>query len=121
MQEQYYFLGHDLVKLMLQGGNNIHAAGVSVIARVLKDNSVISTVSLNNYFVSCLCFCSFFAFSDTGFISHSQLELSYNPIGPDGAKALAEVIKFHGSVKTLKLGWCQVTFSPCVKPVNFLL
>lgn len=37
-----------------------------------------------------------------------QLEVGYNPIGPDGAKALSEILKFHGNVKTLKLGWCQV-------------
>lgn len=37
-----------------------------------------------------------------------QLELGYNPIGPDGAKALSEVLKFHGNINTLKLGWCQV-------------
>ena len=42
------------------------------------------------------------------FLSLSQLELSYNPIGPDGAKALSEVLKFNGNVNTLKLGWCQV-------------
>lgn len=36
------------------------------------------------------------------------MELGYNPIGPDGAKALAEVLKFHGNVKDLNLGWCQV-------------
>ena len=41
-----------------------------------------------------------------------QLEVGYNPIGPDGAKALSEILKFHGNVKTLKLGWCQV------KPVD---
>lgn len=40
--------------------------------------------------------------------SVSQLELGYNPIGPDGAKALCEVLKFHGKVEILKLGWCQV-------------
>lgn len=41
-------------------------------------------------------------------ISHKQLELGYNPIGPEGAMALAEVLKFHGNVKDLMLGWCQV-------------
>lgn len=40
-----------------------------------------------------------------------QLELSYNPIGPEGAKALCEVISFHGKLETLKLGWCQVISS----------
>ncbi|RDX99553.1 putative disease resistance protein RGA4, partial [Mucuna pruriens] len=35
-------------------------------------------------------------------------ELSYNPIGPDGAKALAELLNFLGNIKTLKLGWCQI-------------
>lgn len=38
----------------------------------------------------------------------SQLEVGYNPIGPDGAKALSEVLKFHGNIQALKLGWCQV-------------
>lgn len=42
-----------------------------------------------------------------------QLELSYNPIGAEGAKALCEVLKFHGKVQTLKLGWCQV-FHSCI-------
>ncbi|KAH0461984.1 hypothetical protein IEQ34_009559 [Dendrobium chrysotoxum] len=67
------------------GGNNIHASGVSEIAQVLKDNSIITTTNS----------CSLF-----------QLELGYNPIGPDGAKALCEIIKFHGKLETLKLGWC---------------
>lgn len=47
-------MGHDCAELILQGGNNIHAAGVSAVARVLKDNSVITTVSSNNYSISCL-------------------------------------------------------------------
>lgn len=34
--------------LILQGGNNIHAVGVSAVAQVLKDNLVITTVSSNN-------------------------------------------------------------------------
>lgn len=29
----------------MQGGNNIHSKGASAIARVLKDNSVITSVS----------------------------------------------------------------------------
>ncbi|MCO5567712.1 hypothetical protein L7F22_021406 [Adiantum nelumboides] len=37
-----------------------------------------------------------------------MLELSYNPMGPDGAKILADFIKFHGNVQTLRLGWCQI-------------
>lgn len=40
-----------------------------------------------------------------------QLELSYNPIGPDGVKDLCEVLKFDGKIETLKLGWCQVVFN----------
>jgi Ran GTPase-activating protein (RanGAP) involved in mRNA processing and transport len=36
------------------------------------------------------------------------LEFSYNPIGPAGAKVLAETLKFHGNVQTLRLGWCQI-------------
>ena len=50
----------------------------------------------------------FFFFFFSLSLSLSQLELSYNPIGPDGAKALSEVLKFNGNVNTLKLGWCQV-------------
>lgn len=34
--------------------------------------------------------------------------MSYNPIGSDGVKALCDVLKFHGKIQTLKLGWCQV-------------
>ena len=50
----------------------------------------------------------FFSLSLSLSLSLSQLELGYNPIGPDGAKALSEVLKFNGNVNTLKLGWCQV-------------
>lgn len=32
--------------LNFQGGNNIHADGVGAIARMLKDNSIITTVSI---------------------------------------------------------------------------
>jgi hypothetical protein len=39
------------------------------------------------------------------------LDLAYNPIGADGAKAITEVLKFHGNINTLKLGWCQVNLS----------
>ncbi|KAH0461499.1 hypothetical protein IEQ34_009074 [Dendrobium chrysotoxum] len=63
------------------GGNNIHASGVSEIAQVLKDNSIITTTNSFSLFL---------------------LELVYNPIGPDGAKALYEIIKFHGKLETLK-------------------
>jgi len=31
-------------------------------------------------------------------------------MGPDGTKALCDIIKFHGKLETLKLGWCQVIF-----------
>ena len=73
----------------------------------MKDNDVITTVrpitfSLANPFT--------FSFPSLNLFL-SQLELGYNPIGPDGAKALAEVLKFHGNVKTLKLGWCQVNLN----------
>jgi hypothetical protein len=40
------------------------------------------------------------------------LELSYNPIGFEGVKSLFEVLKFHGKIKSLKLGWCQVFIPP---------
>jgi len=40
---------------IFQGGNNIHADGVTAVAQVLKDNLVITTVSLNSYLVSHLC------------------------------------------------------------------
>eukprot|EP00268_Persea_americana_P034994 TRINITY_DN3456_c0_g1_i13.p1 TRINITY_DN3456_c0_g1~~TRINITY_DN3456_c0_g1_i13.p1 ORF type:complete len:161 (+),score=31.89 TRINITY_DN3456_c0_g1_i13:215-697(+) len=39
---------------------------------------------------------------------NGQLELGYNPIGPEGAKSLSEVLKYHGKIETLKLGWCQL-------------
>lgn len=47
----------------------------------------------------------------TSLIFDLQLELSYNPIGADGSKILADFIKFHGNVQTLRLGWCQVKIS----------
>lgn len=56
-------------------------------------------------FSSLFC-CLSFVYPDTNFISFL---VSYNPIGPDWAKALAKVLKFHGNIKMLKLGWCQVT------------
>jgi hypothetical protein len=40
--------------------------------------------------------------------SITTLELGYNPMGPDGAKELAETIKFFGNVETLRLGWCKL-------------
>jgi len=40
---------------ILQGGNNIRAGGVNAVAQVLKDNLVITTVSLISYLVSHLC------------------------------------------------------------------
>lgn len=40
--------------------------------------------------------------------SITTLELGYNPMGPDGAKELADVIKFFGNVETLRLGWCKL-------------
>lgn len=76
---------------------------------MLKDNSVITTVWLQFSF-SVLVACLHYFIPNAKFIAFSQLELSYNPIGPDGAKALAEILKFHGNVNTLKLGWCQVRY-----------
>ncbi|KAF5201514.1 Nlr family card domain containing [Thalictrum thalictroides] len=64
------------------GGNNIHAMGVTAVAQVLKDNLVIK---------------SFLFPVGTWIQSHRT----------DGAKALAEVLKFHGKIEILKLGWCQ--------------
>ncbi|GJV33506.1 NLR family CARD domain-containing protein 3 isoform X2 [Tanacetum coccineum] len=29
-------------------------------------------------------------------------------MGPDGAKALSDVLKFHGNIKTLMIGWCKI-------------
>lgn len=40
-----------------------------------------------------------------------QFEFSYNPIGMNGAKVLADTLKFHGKIETLRLGWCQVYLS----------
>lgn len=37
-----------------------------------------------------------------------QFEFSYNPIGMNGAKVLADTLKFHGKIETLRLGWCQI-------------
>lgn len=112
----------------IQGGNNIHEKGVTAIAHVLKDNSIITTVS---------CFFSFFLIkfgllcrelylmplgSSYYYSILSQLELGYNPIGPEGAKALAEILKFHGKIETLKLGWCQVSLCRTMQhPLNLLV
>ena len=41
-------------------------------------------------------------------VTLKTLELGYNPMGPEGAKALATAIKFHGKIDTLRLGWCKV-------------
>ena len=40
--------------------------------------------------------------------SLTTLEMGYNPIGPEGAKQVAETIKFFGNIETLRLGWCKV-------------
>ena len=32
------------------------------------------------------------------------LELGYNPIGPKGAEALAETVKFHSKLTALRMG-----------------
>ncbi|GJY64466.1 NLR family CARD domain-containing protein 3 isoform X2 [Tanacetum coccineum] len=53
-----------------EGGNDIHAKGITAIAGVLKDNGVIAAVN--------------------------------------GAKALSDVLKFHGNIKTLMIGWCKI-------------
>ena len=37
------------------------------------------------------------------------LELGYNPIGAKGAEALAETVKFHSKLTTLRMGWCKIT------------
>lgn len=91
----------------MQGGNDIHAHGISVFARVLKDNSVITVVS-NQAAFSSQFDVNLHLHNMHLFHPRTQLELGYNPIGPDGAKALAEVLKFHGNIKDLMLGWCQV-------------
>ena len=36
------------------------------------------------------------------------LELGYNPIGVPGGKALAETVKFHGKLNTMRMGWCKI-------------
>lgn len=41
-----YTISFDWMMLFFQGGNNIHAKGVTAIAQMLKDNSVITTVSI---------------------------------------------------------------------------
>lgn len=95
----------------LQGGNNIHAEGVTALAEALKDNSIITFVSPSSFYL----FFSFLYLNVTTYnslssLSFSQLEVGYNPIGPDGVKALSEVLKFNGNIETLKLGWCQVIY-----------
>ncbi|KAK1437835.1 hypothetical protein QVD17_03635 [Tagetes erecta] len=60
------------------GRNDIHAKGATAIAEVLEDNNDITSI------------------------------IFYNPIGPDGAKALADILKFHGNIKTLNIGWCKI-------------
>ncbi|KAD4585298.1 hypothetical protein E3N88_22899 [Mikania micrantha] len=53
---------------------------VTAITEVLKDNDV-KTKQFN--------------------VSVMEItELGYNPIGPDGAKTLADILKFHGNIKT---------------------
>ncbi|KAL3824215.1 hypothetical protein ACJIZ3_020244 [Penstemon smallii] len=99
---------YNISRVYLQGGNDIHAKGITEIAQVLKDNSVITAVSASHVSK----FLTFYKIIQTMNLSLSlslcQLEIGYNPIGPDGAKALAEVLKFHGNVKDLMLGWCQI-------------
>lgn len=46
-----------------------------------------------------------------------QFEFSYNPIGMNGAKVLADTLKFHGKIETLRLGWCQVCLSVLRTPI----
>ena len=45
------------------------------------------------------------------YLCYMQFEFSYNPIGMNGAKVLADILKFHGKIETLRLGWCQVNLS----------
>jgi len=37
-----------------------------------------------------------------------RVVFSYNPIGAEGAKALAEILKYGMGVEVLKLGWCKI-------------
>jgi len=41
-----------------------------------------------------------------------QLELGYNPMGPEGPRPSRDTIKFHGNVETLRLGWCKSECPP---------
>lgn len=44
------------------------------------------------------------ALSPPPLLSHCR----YNPIGAEGAKALAEILKYGMAVEVLKLGWCKI-------------
>ncbi|KAI8522599.1 hypothetical protein RHMOL_Rhmol13G0008500 [Rhododendron molle] len=72
--------------------------GAKEIAESLKQNQSLANLDL----------CSLLFETMVIETSLSQLEISYNPIGPHGAKALFEVLKSHGNIKTLSLGWCQI-------------
>ena len=62
------------------GGNNILAAGAEALAEALMENETLRT-----------------------------LELGYNPIGPKCGASLANAVKFHSKISTLRMGWCKIT------------
>ncbi|PKU63125.1 RAN GTPase-activating protein 1 [Dendrobium catenatum] len=78
------------ITLLDLGNNDIDPKGAFHVANYIKKTK--SLLWLNLYM------------NDIG----DELELGYNPIGPDGARALCDIIKFHGKLETLKLGWCQI-------------
>ncbi|GJW77493.1 protein NLRC3 [Tanacetum coccineum] len=98
------------------GGNDIHAKGITAIAEVLKDNGVITAAVFGNKRFGAFrsdkrCSTNRENLSEIvsdQILQFHELELGYNPMGPDGAKALSDVLKFHGNIKTLMLGWCKI-------------
>lgn len=96
----------------LQGGNNIHSRGIAAVAQVFKDNQIITSVSTLSSIIHFIVYSMDCILSNP--IHHQfgfQLGVAYNPIGPEGAQALCEILKFHGKIQTLELGWCQVNIS----------
>ncbi|KAL2253547.1 UNVERIFIED_CONTAM: hypothetical protein Sindi_0149400 [Sesamum indicum] len=86
--------------------NFIDYSGAEKIAEALKQNRSVTNVDLGGNDIHAKGISEIArVLKDNSIIT--TLELSYNPIGPEGAKALAEVLKFHGNIKDLMLGWCQ--------------
>lgn len=64
-----------------QGGNNIHAKGMSCIAEVLKDNDVITTVRFRSSSLQPSYFLLFFAVRDFNLFSSRSWKLAIIQLG----------------------------------------